>query len=282
MLRDQTAALLMKYGISLEAAFDEQQLIDPWAIDALIEASGLKSDDTVIEIGPGAGNITVELADKAAKVVAIEKNSKFNSILKERLKGVGNVEVIEGDALKMRLPSFNILVSNLPYSIAEAVLQRLIKAKFKAASLITSSNFASILTATDYDPGYSKLTFETQLYFDINKTLDVGSSSYYPEPKISTSIITLKPREIKRPLEAVLRVLLLQRDKKTRNALREAFIASASLSYPSTKKDAMKVVTDLNLGPLLGKRVARLNLAELLLIRERLDHLPSQFVPNAV
>jgi len=272
----------MKYGISLEATFDEQQLIDPWAIDALIEASGLRSDDTVIEIGPGAGNITIELADKAAKVVAIEKNSKFNSILKERLKGVGNVEVIEGDALKMRLPSFNILVSNLPYSIAEAVLQRLIKAKFKAASLITSSNFASILTATDYDPGYSKLTFETQLYFDINKTLDVGSSSYYPEPKISTSIITLKPREIKRPLEAVLRVLLLQRDKKTRNALREAFIASASLSYPSTKKDAIKVVTELNLGPLLGKRVARLNLAELLLIRERLDHLPSQFVPNAV
>ena len=275
MLRDQTAALLMKYGISLEATFDEQQLIDPWAIDALIEASGLKSDDTVIEIGPGAGNITIELADKAAKVVAIEKNSKFNSILKERFKGVGNVEVIEGDVLKMRLPSFNILVSNLPYSIAEAVLQRLIKAKFKAASLITSSNFASILTATDYDPGYSKLTFETQLYFDINKTLDVGSSSYYPEPKISTSIITLKPREIKRPLEAVLRVLLLQRDKKTRNALREAFIASASLSYPSTKKDAMKVVTDLNLGPLLGKRVARLTLAELLLIHERLDHLPS-------
>ncbi len=265
----------MKYGISLEAAFDEQQLIDPWAIDALIEASGLKSDDTVIEIGPGAGNITVELADKAAKVVAIEKNSKFNSILKERLKGVGNVEVIEGDVLKTRLPSFNILVSNLPYSIAEAVLQRLIKAKFKAASLITSSNFASILTAADNDPEYSKLTFETQLFFDINKTLDVGSSSYYPEPKISTSIITLKPREIKRPLEAVLRVLLLQRDKKTRNALREAFIASASLRYPSTKKDAMKVVTDLNLGPLLGKRVARLNLAELLLIHERLDHLPS-------
>ena len=265
----------MKYGISLEATFDEQQLIDPWAIDALIEASGLRSDDTVIEIGPGAGNITIELADKAAKVVAIEKNSKFNSILKERFKGVGNVEVIEGDVLKMRLPSFNILVSNLPYSIAEAVLQRLIKAKFKAVSLITSSNFASILTAADNDPEYSKLTFETQLFFDINKTLDVGSSSYYPEPKISTSIITLKPREIKRPLEAVLRVLLLQRDKKTRNALREAFIASASLSYPSTKKDAMKVVTDLNLGPLLGKRVARLNLAELLLIHERLDHLPS-------
>jgi 16S rRNA (adenine1518-N6/adenine1519-N6)-dimethyltransferase len=275
VLREETVTLLMKHGISLEAALDEQQLTNPWVINALIDASGLGSDEMVLEIGPGAGNITMQLAEKAKKVIAIEKNSKFYLLLKERFKEVKNVEIIKGDALKVYPPSFNILVSNLPYSIAEALLHRLFKIKFKTASVIISTNFSKIITATDSDPEYSKLSFEMQLFFDILKILDIDPSSYYPEPKISSSIIKINPREIKRPSEAVLRVLLLQRDRKLRNALRDALIASKSLGYPSTKKSAMKVVIGLNSGLILEKRVARLSLTELLLIHEQLDHLSS-------
>lgn len=100
MLRDQTLELLGRFGLTAEAALDEQQLVDPVAINALIEASGIKPTDTVLEIGPGAGNITAELVARASKVIVVEKNQKFIPLLKERFSNAANVEVVLGDALK--------------------------------------------------------------------------------------------------------------------------------------------------------------------------------------
>src|SRR4030042_3159277 len=146
MLRDQTLDLLQRFGLGVEAALDEQQLVDPMVIRSLIEASGIRETDKVLEIGPGAGNITMELAAKANKGFAVEKNTKFIPLLKERLNRL-NVEIIIGDALVVYLPEFDVLVSNLSYAIAEATLQRLKRLRFHSASIITPSSMASTLTA---------------------------------------------------------------------------------------------------------------------------------------
>ena len=274
MLRDETLNLLNKHGLKVDAALDEQQLVDPEVIKSLIEASGLEPSDTVLEIGPGAGNITVELAARANKVVAIEKNPKFTSLLRERLLGFSNVEIVEGDAMSIRLPHFDVLVSNLPYSIAEATLQRLTWAKFKTASLIVSSTFASILTAVQGTSKYSKLTYEIGLFFVVAKTIEVRAETFYPEPKVSTAIVVIKSKQFKKPSEAVLTALLRQVDKKTINALREALISSATHGYPPTKNGARNIIAKLALPEgILEKRVARLSLADLQLLSERLDHL---------
>jgi 16S rRNA (adenine1518-N6/adenine1519-N6)-dimethyltransferase len=276
VLRDGTLNLLNKYGLRIDAALDEQQLIDPEVIKSLIDASRLEPNDTVMEIGPGAGNITVELVGRAKKVVAIEKNPKFVSLLRERLLGFSNVEIVEGDAMRVRLPTFDVVVSNLPYSLAEATLQRLAKTKFKAASLIVSSSFASILTAGQGTPRYSKLTYEVGLFFDSAKIIEVGREAFYPEPKTSTAIVVIKPKPIKKPSEAVLSALLHQGDKKTTNAMREALISSATHGYPTTKNGAKSVVARLAIPEnILEKRVARLSLAEIQLLGERLDKFTS-------
>ncbi len=91
----------------------------------------------------------------------MEKNPKFLSLLKERLAGSG-VEVILGDALIIFLPSFDVLVSNLPYAIVEAMLQRLKRLRFRAASLLVPSSFATTITSQKGEPNYSKLSFEDQ------------------------------------------------------------------------------------------------------------------------
>ena len=272
MLRDQTLELLQKHGLSAEAALDEQQLVDPKVITVMIEASGLNSSDTVLEIGPGAGNITIELAKKAKKVYAIEKNPKFLSLLEERLTGSG-VEVILGDALTTFLPSFDVLVSNLPYAIVEAMLQRLKRLRFRAASLIVPSTLANTITAQKGEFNYSKLSLEIHLYFDLSMVSFVMPVSYYPEPKTETVIIVLKPREAKGPAEAVVWHLLKQGDKKVLNALREAFISSSAKGYPSTKRTAKEAVGVLGLDKsILEKRVASLSLADIELIFGRLEH----------
>jgi 16S rRNA (adenine1518-N6/adenine1519-N6)-dimethyltransferase len=272
VLRDQTLELLQKHGLSAEAALDEQQLVDPKVITVMIEASDLNSSDTVLEIGPGAGNITIELAKKAKKVYAIEKNPKFLSLLKERLTGSG-VEVILGDALTTFLPSFDVLISNLPYAIVEAMLQRLKRLRFRAASLIVPSTFANTITAQKGEFNYSKLSLETHLYFDLSMVSFVKSVSYYPEPKTETVIVVLKPKEAKGPTEAVVWHLLKQGDKKVLNALREAFISSSAKGYPSTKRTAKEAVGVLGLDKsILEKRVAALSLADIELIFGRLEH----------
>ena len=272
MLKDQTLGLLQKHGLKVEAALDEQQLVDPEAITALIEASGLNSSDTVLEIGPGAGNITVELAKKAKTVYAVEKNPKFLPLLKERIEG-NNAEVILGDALTMFLPPFDVLVSNLPYAIVEAMFQRLKKIRFRAAALIVPSSFKTTLTAQNCEPSFSKLSFEAHLFFDVSIVSEVKPASYYPEPKTETAIIVIKPREARDSAEAVMWHLLQQGDKKVLNALREAFISSSAKGYPSTKRAAKEAVSGLGLDEsILEKRVAGLSLADIELVFSRLEH----------
>jgi 16S rRNA (adenine1518-N6/adenine1519-N6)-dimethyltransferase len=272
MLRDQTLDLLQRFGLRVEAAHDEQQLIDPKVIRSLIEASGTSETDKVLEIGPGAGNITVELAARASKVYAVEKNPKFIPLLRERLHKL-NVEILIGDALAVSLPDFDVLVSNLPYSIAEATLQKLKRHRFRSASVIIPSSLASTLLARIGGADYTKLTYEANLFFDFSLVSTVKPESYYPEPKTTTSIITLKPRESLKPTEIVVRQLLLQGDKKVGNALREALIAASAHGYPATKKAAKKVVEKLGLGEeTLEKRVARLSLGDLDAILNSLEH----------
>lgn len=275
MLRDQTIELLGRFGLTAEAAQDEQQLVDPAAIDALIEASGVKPTDTVLEIGPGAGNITAGLAGRASKVIVVEKNEKFIPLLRERFSTTPNVDVVQGDALAIYLPAFDVLVSNPPYAITEALIHRLEGLRFRAASLVVPSTLACALTANRGEPDYTKLTLEARLFFDTAVVSEVKPESYHPEPKTSTSIVALKPKMNLKPFEVVLRRLLRQGDKKTGNALREAMIDSASMSFPSTKREAKRAVEEMGLGEkVIEERVGRLSLGEVSLVYDKLENRP--------
>lgn len=278
VLRDETISRLAKHGLTAEATLDEQQLIDAGVIDALIGAAGLKPEDTALEIGPGAGNITAELAKRAKRVYAIEKNPKFLPLLKERLEG-SNVEVILGDALTSYLPQFDVLVSNLPYAIVEAMIQRLKRLQFRAASLLVPISLANILTAKHGEQQYSKLTLEANLFFHVSQVKVVKQSAYNPEPRTETAIITLRPRKPTEKGEAVILRLLQQGDKKLPNALREALISIDG--YPPTKRAAKEAVTRLQLDDqLLEKRVYALSLADIELISSRLDEDAAQHPPG--
>ncbi len=273
MLRDQTLELLGRFGLTAEATLDEQQLIDPAAIDALIEASGIRPTDTVLEIGPGAGNITAGLAARASKVIAVEKNEKFIPLLRERFSDSPKVEVVLGDALAIYLPAFDVLVSNPPYAITEALIHRLERLRFRAASLVVPSTLARALVANRREPDYTKLTLETRLFFDTEVISEVKPESYHPEPKTATSIIVLRPRVGLKPFEAVMRRVLRQGDRKTENALREAMIATASTGFPSTKRAAKRAVEELGLSEaILDERVARLSLGDVSLVYEKLEN----------
>ena len=261
MLREETVELLRRFGVAADPSKDEQHPVDADVVKRMIDAADAGTDDAVLEVGPGAGNITLRLAERAHMVYAVEKNPKFIPILMERLGGLRNVEVVEGDALIVELPAFDKVVSNLPYSISEAFIQRLTRRSFKAASLLVSTSFAGVLLAGEGDAEYSRLSFSSNLFFDVKLVEQVPPSAYYPEPKTSTSLLSLRPRQVSSSAESVMRGVILRGDKKLKNALMDAVIAaSPAYGTPSTKRTAKKYAEKLEIGKEAEARVARLPL----------------------
>jgi len=261
MLRDQTLNFLKEHNITIDPSLDEQQLIDPAVIENLIEYAKVGKEDIVLEIGPGIGNITIQLAEASGHLHVIEKNQKFIRPLIERCRPYSNITLVHGDALREPYPVFNKLVSNLPYRICEAILNRLKYENFDAASLIVSSSFAKIVTAQKNDSNYSKLSFVAKLFFDIALVENLSPDSFYPQPSVETSAITLSPRKNMSKTDQVMQDLLRQSDKKTRNALRESFIR---VGIASTKKKSIEYISSLGFDEsTLQKRVARVSLISL-------------------
>ncbi len=271
-MRDETLGLLRRFRVSLDPSLDEQQLVDPGVLERLISYAGVSPEDTVLEVGAGCGNITVALAKAAGRVIAVEKSGKFLPILEERTAGLGNVEIVQGDALSMRLPEFDKLVSNLPYRICEAMVQRLTHLEFGAAALIVSSSFARILAAEPGDPNYSRLSLVAGSFFSVERLEEVAPGAYFPEPGKPTSIVRLEPGSAPGLGGSVLRGVLLQEGKKLGNALREALISSHLYGGPSTKREARAEIRSMRLPPgTLERRVARLSLEEIEFLVSRLE-----------
>ena len=260
MLRDRTREFLSTHGIDLDPSLDEQQLIDEDVIANLIDFSGVGGDDVVLEIGPGVGNITEGLLCHAKTVICIEKNPKYIPVLRERFKHHPNLDVVLGDALHGKLPRSDRLVSNLPYMICEAFLQRTLRMEMKSAAFIVPRGFAKILEAKEGEPEYSKLSLQAQLFYYQEIHMEVPPSAYLPAPRTETCIISLVPRKSSTAADEALKQLFMQGDKLAKNALREALIRAGICD---TKRQAVSFIAESGVPvETLGIRVTRLSLKE--------------------
>jgi len=265
-LSSQTLQTLLKYNITLNTSLDEQQIINSDLIKRLVDYCEIKKDEIVLEIGPGVGNITKQLLEKDCKLICIEKNPKFIPILEERFRDNKNLRIIQGDALKIDLPQHDRLISNLPYMICEAFFQRTLRLQFLSAVFIVPLRFSETLTAKYNDEKYTKLSWIVDLFYSISIIEKTSSSSYLPKPKIITSIISIKPKYNSDKSEILLKTMLQQADKYTKNALREALIRT---SICKTKNQARRTIDQFLLKPkILDKRVSRLSLKELRFLKK--------------
>jgi 16S rRNA (adenine1518-N6/adenine1519-N6)-dimethyltransferase len=237
-------------------------------IQRLIEYCEVQPDETVLEIGPGAGNITEALLEKARYLICIEKNQKYLPVLHDRFKNSTKLKIIQDDALKTYLPKHDRLVSNLPYMIAEAFFQLTLRLEFKSATFIIPTGFSKTLQAKSSEPKYSKLSFLAQLFYDTEHHETINSDAYLPEPRTTTAIITLKPTPPLNPTEKTLTELVIQGDKYTKNALREALIRA---EICPSKKEARSYIEHLDLEQnILQSWASRLSLNDLQVIQQAL------------
>jgi len=248
----QAKQILRLYGFSPRKHLGQHFLVNPEVLNRLVSRASLDENDVVLEVGAGLGFITSILSSKCRKVVAVEVDSRLVKLLTEQFRRVQNVEVIEGDALKVSLPYFTKVVSAPPYSLSSPIIFRLLERSFDVAVLILQKEFAERLAAPVGSKDYGRLTV-TVYYRAEAELLDyVPRTNFYPPPDVDSMIVRLRPRsppfrvEDEQLFFELIRTLFTQRNKKVRNPLitflckrglnRKDAVALADSAIYSTKR----------------------------------------------
>lgn len=203
---NEIKTLLNKYDAQPSKSLGQNFLINKNVLQKIIDAADLKSTDVILEIGPGIGTLTKELAQKVKKVIAVEKDRKMVEILKKTLKEFKNVEVINGDALKTDFKFWKDykLVANLPYYIASPVIRKFleIEKQPKTMVLMLQKEVAQRICANP--PDMNLLAVSVQFYAEPKIISYVSKNCFWPSPKVDSAVIKIIPLSSRRgPSSAV-------------------------------------------------------------------------------
>ncbi|MBN2094816.1 MAG: hypothetical protein JW727_02110 [Candidatus Aenigmarchaeota archaeon] len=245
---------------------DQHFLVDEDVLIRSLELADLKGTETVLEIGAGQGNLTEMLAKSAKKVISIELDESMRKPLGIISRENPNLKVIFGNALSLEWPEFDKMVSNLPYSISEPLLQKLVFCRFERAVLLVSGHFSNLLLGGEK----TKLGLIAGTFFRLEPDIEVYPDSFDPPPRVSSRLLVLCPKEPKAVAERIFWEFLRQKDKIAKNALREAIVRGFEVEGKIvSKREARADIGGLD----LEKRVSCLGLDELLKVRQSIQKL---------
>ena len=211
----RTKAMMRRLDLRARKRLGQHFLVDREVLEKVASAAGLTPEDIVIEVGPGLGILTKELAKQAGWVIAIELDDRLAAILKQELAAVKNVTVIKEDILKIdpaalikkQKASFSALedkhvnykvVANLPYYITSAVLRHFLEASHKPRLMVVMIQ-KEVAEAIVAEPGnMSLLSVSVQFYGKPEIVSYVPAESFYPAPEVDSAILRVKiyPRPI--------------------------------------------------------------------------------------
>ena len=203
--------------------FDQHFLIDQEIISKLINESNLNKEDIIVEIGPGNGVLTKLIAPKVNKVFCIELDERLRSLLLDIKKEYENIELIFGSALDVYIPDCTKIITALPYSIIEPLIDKLLKCKFNEIIMITGNKFATNIEQITLN----RLSLLTNCFFKIQKIMEIIPDAFSPKPRVMSAMIRLTPikeKDLTKIELLVLRFMFYYRDKKVKNALLTALI----------------------------------------------------------
>ncbi len=277
-LSKTTKNILNQHGIILNKNLGQNYLIDKNKRDQIIDFADIDKNDIILEIGTGIGTLTIELARKAKKVIAIEQDENICKILSERLnkEKIDNVELINDDALKIDFPKFNKIVSNLPYQISSPITFKFLDYDFDLAILMYQKEFAMRMNGDVGSKNYSRLS--AMLYFKcyVEKLTDVSCESFIPKPKIDSTVVKLTPKENRiseKDFEIYsnfTKALFQHRNKKIKNALIDSRHIIGNIDKKILKKRLNEIESE-KLNEYLSRRVVTLTPEEILEISLQLN-----------
>ena len=223
--------------IKAKKSLGQNFLIDNNILNKIVENGNITNDSDVLEIGPGTGNLTKYILEKKPnKVFLIEKDNRLSLILEEKFKD--QVNIINDDVLKISEHLLSkkklIVFGNLPYNISTEILSKWITSLnknfwFSKLILMFQKEVADRIIAKLNTSNYGRLSILTNWKLEVEKIMDISPNSFYPRPKIYSSLLIFSPKEnffhIKNPknLELVTRTFFSQRRKMIKKPFNQLF-----------------------------------------------------------
>ena len=259
-LYNKTKFILKKYNISANKSLGQNFLINDSVVNKIVESAEITKNDLVIEIGPGLGNLTEFLLEKAGKVIAIELDQRMLEILNDRFSLYDNFEIINEDVLKVNLNELISknknseiknakIVANLPYYITTPIIMKLLEEKLdiETITVMVQKEVADRLIAIPGEKLSGAITYSVYYYATSENVTIVENNSFIPEPEVDSEVIKLSIRK-NPPVELLdedqffktVKASFMQRRKTLINALVNGEILKS-------KQDAKKLFDDLNM-----------------------------------
>lgn len=232
--------LLAAHGFYFSKAKGQNFLIAPWVPESIAREAGVQADVGVLEIGPGIGPLTQQLALRAGRVCAVELDERLKDILDVTLEDFSNVEIVWGDVLKLDIPALvrqklpglrPMACANLPYYITSPILTALLEAEcFEAVTVMVQKEVAQRIAARPGTAEYGAFSVFCQYYAEPELLFEVPAHCFLPQPKVTSAVVTLRVRT-ERPWEIddpelffrVVRASFAMRRKKLSNGLTSGF-----------------------------------------------------------
>ena len=275
---NEIKALLARHGFRFSKSMGQNFLIESWVPQDIAESSGAKEGYGVLEIGPGIGPLTKELAKRANRVVSVELDQSLLPILKETMEPYPNSEIVSGDILKVDIPALvqekfqgltPIVCANLPYNITSPVLTALIESGcFHAITVMIQREVAQRICALPGTSEYGAFSVYCQYHTAPEILFDVPPECFLPAPKVTSSVLRMVPKE--KPVEVddeahffrVVRAAFAQRRKTLLNSLMTSF------GGEFTKEELANAIADCDFQPNI--RGERLSIQDFAMLSKRL------------
>lgn len=265
-------------GFGFSKSLGQNFLCDERILNMIADDAHITKDQTVLEIGTGAGTLTRVLAKRAKRVVTVEVDKTLLPVHEQTLAGFDNIKVVNADFLSLNIPEFCqneledgfAVCANLPYYITTPIIMGLLEShvNFSTITVLVQKEVAVRMAAKENTPEYGALTCAVQYYTHPALCSKIPASCFYPAPKVSSQVIRLEKRETpavsviseKRFFETV-RAAFAMRRKTLANNL----IASFNLS----REQAEAVLASAGLAP--NVRGEALSLSSLALVADELE-----------
>ncbi len=272
--------LCARHGFSLSKGFGQNFIVNPGICPKIVQAAGIDKSYGVLEVGPGIGVLTKELAAAASKVAAVEIDTRLPALLAETLAECSNVEIVQGDVLKTdlhaliaeRFQGLQVAVcANLPYYITSPILMKLLEERLpvKHITVMVQKEAAERITALPGTRAAGAISYAVHYYAEPQLLFSVQPGSFYPPPKVTSAVIQLVLRDspaVDTPDEAglfrLIRAAFGQRRKAAANSI------AAGLGIPKAKVTA--ALEAAGLPPLV--RPEQLTLEQFAALQKRILH----------
>lgn len=238
-------------------ALGQNFITDANLLDAIVADSGINGDDTVVEIGTGAGTLTRALAKVAKKVYSFEVDRNLQPVLALSLQGVDNAEVIFRDVLKMKDDelksvvgdSFKV-VANLPYYITTPLAMRFIESSLdvKSVTIMVQKEVALRFVAKPNTADYSAITLAIEMAGDAKITRNVSRNMFFPSPNVDSAVVRIDIDRTKLDGE---NAPLLHKLVRSSFAMRRKTLANnLSVAFQIDKQEAGKLIEEAGFSPM--------------------------------